>query len=301
MTVGVVTVAQLDVSRDFRRGRPPCLPIPRATTEGCPLSFRAHTGVRPTMRAPMGAPLQSLFGRSRAHTGVRPYDEGAYGCTLTPTLEAIMDASLPDRRSIRLRGYDYSQPGAYFVTICVQDRQCLFGEIVESEMRLNDAGRMVQTAWEELPRQYQGVATDEFVVMPNHVHGIIVLVGADPRVCPSPGLTGAHRGAPLQVRSTWGAPLQVGPRQGVTPTNIEQPQQLSLPTVVQRFKTLTTKRYMDSVNHYAWLPFPGRLWQRNYYEHIIRDEESLQQIRQYVFDNPARWAFDRENPTVNPQ
>lgn len=111
------------------------------------------------------------------------------------------------RRSIRLRGYDYSQPGVYFVTICVQDRQCLFGEIVESEMRLNDAGCMVQTAWEELSRQYQGVDTDEFVVMPNHVHGIIVLVGADPRVCPSLG----------------------------------QPQRLSLPPVVQRFKTLPTK------------------------------------------------------------
>lgn len=179
------------------------------------------------------------------------------------------------RRSIRLRGYDYTQPGAYFVTICIEGRSCLLGEIEGDEVRLNDAGRMVETTWHAIPTQHPGVEIDALVVMPNHIHGIIVLVGADPRVCPEN--TGAHRGAPL--------PLE--PRQ-----------RLSLATVVQRFKTLTTKRYIDGVNHHhAWPSFQGRLWQRNYYEHIIRNEAALEHIRQYIADNPVRWAFDSENPS----
>ena len=88
------------------------------------------------------------------------------------------------RRSIRLRGYDYSRPGAYFVTTCTQNRECLFGKIVGGEMVLNDAGRMINIVWNEIQENYPGVETDEFVVMPNHIHGIIVLVGAGPRACP---------------------------------------------------------------------------------------------------------------------
>jgi putative transposase len=88
------------------------------------------------------------------------------------------------RRSIRLKGYDYRQAGAYFVTVCTQDRSFLFGEMVHGEMRLNDAGKMVYDVWNELPAFYPGVQTDAFIVMPNHIHGIIILVGADPRVCP---------------------------------------------------------------------------------------------------------------------
>ena len=169
------------------------------------------------------------------------------------------------RRSIRLKGYDYAQAGAYFVTICVQDRECLFGQVVEGEMRLNDAGLVVQAVWDELPDHYPGVNADTFVVMPNHVHGIVILVGAGPRACPNSGQP-----------------------QGVAPT-------LSLPDVVHRFKTLTTKRYV-SVKICGWSPFHGKLWQRNYYEHIIRDESSLHCIREYIATNPARWVEDPENP-----
>ena len=117
------------------------------------------------------------------------------------------------RRSIRLRGYDYRAAGAYFITIVVQDRACLFGEVVDGEMRLNDAGRMVERWWLELNRRFPHVSTDAYVVMPNHFHGIVVIhsrppdttappdVGADLRVCPDSGGThdgGAHAGAPLQ-------------------------------------------------------------------------------------------------------
>jgi len=176
------------------------------------------------------------------------------------------------RRSVRLKDYDYAQAGAYFVTIVVQGRKCLFGEIVDTEMRLNDAGRIIQTAWDDLPNHYAGVECDAFVIMPNHIHVIIVLVGAGPRARPE------RNGQP----------------RGVAPT--KRPSGLSLPDVVHRFKTQTTRRYMDGVNQFGWRPFDGRLWQRNYYEHIIRSEESLTRIRQYILDNPERWEFDRENP-----
>ena len=92
------------------------------------------------------------------------------------------------RRSIRLRGYDYSQAGAYFITLCTQNRQCLFGEIVDGGMQLNAAGKMVQTVWDEIPAYYPGIDIDEFIIMPNHIHGIVTIVGAAPRGRPDPHL-----------------------------------------------------------------------------------------------------------------
>jgi len=174
------------------------------------------------------------------------------------------------RRSIRLSGYDYSQAGAYFVTICTQNRQCLFGEIVDGEMRLNDAGQMVQSVWAELTQHYAGVDIDGFVVMPNHIHGIVILtsVGVGPGACPV-------KGQP----------------QGVAPT-------LSLPDVVHRFKSLTTARYRRGVMQRGWPGFCNRLWKRNYYEHVIRGGDELDRIRRYVEDNPRMWEMDRENPAA---
>ncbi|MEN6536023.1 MAG: transposase [Bryobacteraceae bacterium] len=170
------------------------------------------------------------------------------------------------RRSIRLADYDYSQGGAHFVTVCTEGHLCLLGEIVDGAMRLNESGRMAQTAWDELPRHYPGVETDAFIVMPKHIHGIIVLsVGAGPRGCP------------LSARPTCddSNPEEGQPR-GVAPT---KPPRLSLSDVVHRFKSLTTNRYADGVKRHGWPPFPGRLWQRNYYEHIIRDDMALSRIR----------------------
>jgi len=129
---------------------------------------------------------------------------------------------------------------------------------------------MVQTVWEEIPVHYVGVAIDTFVVMPNHIHGIIVLVGAAP--CGRPPLGQAQGPAPT---------ITIG---------------ISLPHAVHRFKTMTTKRNADGVKQQGWSRFPDHLWQRNYYEHIIRNEESLHDIRQYIADNPAQWESDRENP-----
>jgi len=241
------------------------------------------------------------------------------------------------RRSIRLRGYDYSQAGAYFVTICANNRECLFGEVVDGKMRLNDAGRMIEKWWLEMNRAFPTMETDEYIVMPNHFHGVVVIVGADLRVCPIVGadlrvcpivgadlrvcpivgadlrvcpIVGADLrvcpivGADLRVCPIVGADLRVCPIVGadlrvcpiVGAGNRGAHTGAPLPSIIQWFKTMTTNEYIRGVKTSAWPPFPGKLWQRNYYEHIIRDEESLNRIREYIRNNPLQWALDRENP-----
>ena len=189
------------------------------------------------------------------------------------------DPDVHRRRSIRLQGYDYSCSGAYFVTMCTENRECLFGEIVADEMRLNDAGQMVQMVWEQLPDHYPGVDVDGFVVMPNHIHGIIVLAG-DPVGATLCGPPGQARGQ--------------GQARGPAPTR------MSLPDVVQRFKSFTTTLCRRGVKERGWPPFPGRFWQRNYYEHIVRNDDELNCIRAYIQMNPARWAWDRQNADAIP-
>ncbi len=175
------------------------------------------------------------------------------------------------RRSIRLKGYDYSQKGYYFVTICIQNRECLLGQSINNTIFLNDAGLMVQNIWNTLPDHYAGVGIDSYIIMPNHIHGIIILtVGAGPRACP--------------CRAN---PLQGEPPGGTT---------MKLPDIIHRFKSLTTNIYHKSVIQHNWPPFPGKLWQRNYYDHIIRNDLELSQIREYIINNPVKWELDKENP-----
>ncbi|MEA1958148.1 MAG: transposase [Chloroflexota bacterium] len=139
------------------------------------------------------------------------------------------------RRSIRLKEYDYSQAGAYFVTICTQNRECLLGEMVNGEMRLNNAGRMIQSVWDDIPKHYAGIETDAFIIMPNHIHVIIVLVGATP--CGRPDSNKGQARGPAPTEDTT----------------------LSLSGVVHRFKTMTTKRYTDGVKQNGWSAFKRRL------------------------------------------
>ncbi len=207
-----------------------------------------------------------------------------------------------NRRSIRLRGYDYSQAGAYFITICTQNRRCLFGEIVHGGMRLNAAGKMVQTVWDEIPAYYPGIDIDEFIIMPNHIHGIVTIVGAAPRGRPD-----------TRSRRAWGEGQAQGPAPtrgpaptggfaltGDSPAGESASTRLSLPDVVHRFKTMTTKRYVDGVKRNNWPPFPGRLWQRNYWEHVVRNESELNRIREYIRHNPAKWQLDKLRPNQPP-
>ncbi len=190
------------------------------------------------------------------------------------------DRDVHHRRSIRLPGYDYARAGAYFVTICAQNRECLFGEITDGEMRPNDAGRMVQAVVRELPRHFHGVATPAFVLMPNHLHMIINLEAPVLRDQGVPEL--GRAGTRTSPRSSTQLP--------------EQGRTAGLPEVVSAFKSVTTTRYREGVYEQGWPAFPGKLWQRNYYERIIRDDGELHAIYQYILDNPLRWNEDQENP-----
>lgn len=173
------------------------------------------------------------------------------------------------RRSIRLRDFDYSRAGAYFVTICAWQRGCLFGEVADGVMRLNDAGRIVDESWQRITTHFAGVGIDQYVIMPNHFHGIVSIVGAG---SPRPDL-------PQNVNEILG---------GETP-----PLRLvTLGQIVGYFKYQSTKRINQSRNT------PGEpVWQRNYYERVIRDESEWHTMGQYIIDNPLKWADDENHPT----
>ena len=185
------------------------------------------------------------------------------------------DPEIHHRRSIRLKNYDYSREGFYFITIVSHNREYLFGEIVNDEMVLNDAGMMIEQIWKEIPVYYKGFNIHQFTVMPNHIHGIIEIVGAGPCACP--GL-GKRREIAL---------TENGQPQGVAPTGLGD--------IVHRYKTLTTKRYIDGVRNKNWQRFNQKLWQRNYWEHIIRNDNEHQRIAEYILDNPKRWSLDKFN------
>ena len=165
------------------------------------------------------------------------------------------------RRSIRLPGYDYTQPGAYFVTICAHERDPTFGQVVNDEMVLSENGRIAQSCWGQIPAHSAHVELDAFVVMPNHIYGIIVIRHS--------------RG------ETVGAPLQTRPAPG------------SLGVIIRSFKSAVTRE----INRLRATP-GAAVWQRNYWEHIIRSEEALQAIRRYIEENPLHWALDTYNPAM---
>ncbi len=185
------------------------------------------------------------------------------------------DSSKHRRHSIRLRGYDYSQAGAYFVTVCTQNRECLFGEIADGEMRLNDAGKIVRDEWLRTGDIRPNVELDAFAVMPNHFHGIIIL---------HPDCRGTLQRAPTVERAPTMQRVPTVEQFGKSTSN-------TVPTIVRLFKSASTKR----INELCHTPGVS-VWQRNYYEHIIRNNESLYKIREYIVNNPMQWALDRENP-----
>ncbi|MBC7263399.1 MAG: transposase [Chloroflexi bacterium] len=169
------------------------------------------------------------------------------------------------RRSIRLKGYDYTQPGAYFITLVAHQHEMLFGEVVDGEMILSEYGRIVAEEWERTALVRPYVQLDEFVVMPNHIHGIVWIV--DDAV---------------------GATRRVAPTANGYPTGLVSK---SLGAIVAQFKSIVTKRIAKTRGA------PGTpVWQRNYWEHIIRNEAALDRIREYILTNPLRWVLDRENP-----
>ncbi len=247
------------------------------------------------------------------------------------------------RRSIRLKGYDYSQPGAYFFTSCALRRMCLFGDLRDNQMQLSRFGVIVQECWRQLPYHYQGVSLDAFIVMPNHVHGIILLgdssrsgagesrAGLRPAPTAAPDECSSRRetdaglsvaDVPVMLTSTVGAGLGPAP----TSQHVENSSTVrtdcvhavtagstisvetvgaglrpALPStanngprlfeIIRAFKSFSS-RAINEIRRTPGLP----VWQRNYFERIIRDEDGLRQARGYILNNPQRWSVDHENP-----
>jgi len=178
------------------------------------------------------------------------------------------------RRTIRIRDYDYTQGGAYFITICTRDRECLLGKVVNGMVQLNETGRLVESVWLQTATVRPDIELDAYVVMPNHFHAVFF-------IHESPGVPGATR--------------RVAPTKKPFPSAGKScrpagPKPKSVGAIIGQFKSLVTKRINLTHQH-----LDGSVWQRNYYEHVIRDEESLNRIREYIATNAQRWDLDREN------
>ncbi len=223
------------------------------------------------------------------------------------------------RRSIRLKDYDYSQAGAYFITICAQDRECLFGKITDGKMVLNDAGRMIEKWFFELENKFRDIQPDVHMVMPNHFHCIVINVGADLRVCPDsgenhdnlgerPDKLGERAGSSLHGHSDFhhDHSRENPNHSSIYPEKLDENRDNSgehagspLRKIVQWYKTMTTNEYIKNVKINGWQPFNKKLWQRNYYDHIVRNEFEVNSIREYIINNPLQWDNDEENPFRN--
>ncbi len=170
------------------------------------------------------------------------------------------------RRSIRLKNYDYAQAGGYFITIVTYQRDMLFGKIIRGEMQLSSYGKIADECWRAIPDHFPNVELGVYVVMPNHVHGVIVI--NDGPATNSSRVVGARHASPLR-------PCGIRPK--------------SIGAIVGSFKSAVTRRIGREFNAAA-------IWQRNYYEHVIRNHEEWERIHRYIQSNPSRWAEDAESP-----
>ena len=182
-----------------------------------------------------------------------------------------MNTTIPARRKhIRYRDYDYSNPGAYFVTICTRKMKCVFGNISNEKMILSHIGKIAERIWCEIPNHFQNVNLDEYVIMPNHIHGIIIILNEEKNI-----------------------PLTDGKGDAcIAPTvNKCGPKPKSLGAIVGTFKSAVTKRVNEIHGK------PGKtIWQRNYYDRIIRNEKEYHRIQEYIVNNPRYWDWDKINP-----
>lgn len=172
------------------------------------------------------------------------------------------------RKSTRLAEYDYSTPGSYFVTLPTYQGRNYFGGIQSGKVLLNNAGEMIVGWWQKIPDKFHNIQLDEYILMPNHLHGIINIlelekpaehVGADPCVRPEGMLGNKSQGAS------------------------------SLPDIIKWFKAMSTNEYIRGVKQGKWEQFEKHLWQRSYYEHVIRKLENVSEVREYILNNPLRW------------
>jgi putative transposase len=189
------------------------------------------------------------------------------------------------RHSTRLKGYDYTLPGAYFVTLVAWQRESLFGEIKNSKMRLNQFGEIIRDEWlhSALIRENVEIYEGEFVIMPNHLHGIIWIVDKE-----YDGGLLTNVGATCLVAPTKGSRIIEADTHKKTTTLISK----SLGAIIGQFKTVSAKR-INAMRDCCGI----QIWQRNYYDHIIRNELELETIHAYIRNNPINWENDTENPT----
>ncbi|MDA3818253.1 MAG: hypothetical protein PF486_12800 [Prolixibacteraceae bacterium] len=194
------------------------------------------------------------------------------------------------RRSIRLNGYDYSRAGMYYITICVQNRLHLFGAVNNGKMLLNDAGRMIEKWYYKLENKYPDKKCHDMVIMPNHFHCIVENIMKNDEMgnaCYCDAHMDAHvgtslRGRPLRdMQSKYGAD--------------NQKYNATIGNAMDWFKTMTTNEYIRGVKQFGWQRFDKKLWQRNYYEHIIRNDHSFERISKYIQNNPSEWGNDKFN------
>jgi len=178
------------------------------------------------------------------------------------------------RKSIRLKEYDYAQPDGYFITIVTMWREFVFGEIVGEEMHLFALGRIAEECWREIPAHFPNVELGAFIIMPNHVHGIVIITENDWADAFASARKGTIYRAPTPTFEQFGKPT-IG----------------SLPTIIRIYKAAVTRRAGRELN-------AASIWQRNYYEHVIRNNAEWDKIHRYIQSNPSMWAEDEENPAI---
>ncbi len=185
------------------------------------------------------------------HTGPPLQEEFALCCNsiYSVVICFMSQKKLLGRTSMRLKGYDYSNPGSYFITIILHNNKNLFGEVFEDRVVLNAAGKMVEKWWHEIPNKFPAIETDQYIIMPNHFHAIISVT--------------------LECNTTLG-------------------------NLIGWFKTMTTNEYIRKVRTCNWHPFDKKLWHRDYYERIIRNQTELDTFRQYILNNPSQWTTDTQ-------
>ena len=188
-----------------------------------------------------------------------------------------IDPDMHNRHSIRLKGFDYSYPGVYFLTLVAHKRECLFGEIEDSQMKLSGTGKLLDECWNRIPIFFPNTNLDEYIIMPNHLHGIIIIEEAHGR---GEASVTSNLETTDQYLEDASPQSPIGTRPG------------SLGAIIQNFKSVSTRK----VNRLYFEP-GNKIWQRNYYERIIRNDRELNAIRRYIRDNPLNWDLDKENPT----
>ena len=202
------------------------------------------------------------------------------------------------RRSIRLKGYDYSQAGLYFVTICCQNRAYLFGEIIDGKMALNDAGKMIEKIWYEISNDFINIHLHEYITMPNHIHGIIEISIQNAGIIEIPvraDSISALLSEQIIDKIHDKNRAEMDSRKRAEMDSAPAPTKPGLSRIIQSFKRYTTIEYIKMVKQNILPVFDKRIWQRNYWEHIIRNGNEFNRISEYIRNNPIMWSMDKLN------